>query len=54
MLQIESDWVWKHYTKLKTISIKPHQNRINLIFLRSKSTCKENVLGKEERVQAQK
>ena len=43
MLQIESDWVWKYYTKLRTNSVKPHQNRINLFFLRSKSTCEENV-----------
>ena len=46
MLQIESDWVWKYYKKLRTNSIKPHQNRINLVFLRSKSTCEENVFPK--------
>ena len=46
MLQIESDWVWKHYTKLRSNSVRSHQNRINLVFLRSKSMCEENVFPK--------
>ena len=46
MLQIESDWTCKYYTKLRMNSIKPHQNRINLVFLRSKRTCEENVFLK--------
>ena len=46
MLQIESDWVWKYNGKLRTNSVKAHQDCINLVFLRSKSTCEENVFLK--------
>ena len=46
MFQIELDWVWKYYTKLRMNSVKPHQNSINFVFLRSKSTCEEIVFGK--------
>ena len=43
-----TDWVWKYYTKHRTNSVKPHQNPIDLVFLRSKSTCEENVFPKGE------
>ena len=46
MLQIESDWVWKYYTKLGTNSVKVHQKHINFVFFRSKSMWEENVFPK--------
>ena len=32
VLQIESDWVWKYYTKYRTNSVKPQQNRIKYVW----------------------